>query len=718
MTKSQSQSLHKVSPSRIASALSEHLHNNTADSVAYNLPSAYRYSVSTNRWCVGEILAISDAHGIMQIGIKSLKENSLGCSWFKEFPSNSTLNAYGLSETEVMERDNKGNYQTTKDVFVTPHALKVLASLTIDNKKVRNIVRQIAAYFLDKSCASSLNAERFPVVDLTQLKTIEPSDVCSFESGLNSRGEVCLSLDSLMKSALQAPDGDYVEYGHYGIIAWDIANLDELTLGESQCSLLGTQVFVNVEQANQIVQMLNQYMELPYLNLVAGLSELKHFFKTGLPYNLAPKLSYVKQESVAAEHTADVLDTETVAPQQALAKDFVASKQPDTEVVVTSQRPEYQSFKFEDRDEIRVILNEKFEPLFCLADVCKAMQLSNPSMVTNQIKDEFSTPVLNTGVIQRLTGSQTATFITEPQLYFVMMRGRSSTAKKFRQWLCNEVLPSIRKTGGYGLVSTDIKNLPNVIDMPYPQAMKTIEEHFAKFGINLQPAMDHIVSRARGQGVCIGMRNNGNTVEQEDQKKSSAKRLFNYGANLSKKIISAVNGEFTDVRLELAGIHKSLLDLQELFPAVIKQKEAQAQDTESPVLHEADSAPSAAPVVTVNADESGAKSGSADAIPAVDEQTSKDASLLAEAKFNSENAVNEVILEGMARNNERIKEGRNYDDSLADENARKYEAIKASARCLGAFETEVNSSQAPDMVKDFYRALISQAREALIILSV
>lgn len=41
------------------------------------------------------------------------------------------------------------------------------------------------------------------------------------------------------------------------------------------------------------------------------------------------------------------------------------------------------------------------------------------------------------------------TFITEPQLYFVLMRSDKPKAKPFRQWVINEVLPSIRKTGSY-----------------------------------------------------------------------------------------------------------------------------------------------------------------------------------------------------------------------------------------------------------------------------
>ena len=106
------------------------------------------------------------------------------------------------------------------------------------------------------------------------------------------------------------------------------------------------------------------------------------------------------------------------------------------------------SYSFHEKA-IRAYLNEKQEPLFCLADICKALDFCGTENVTRQIKEEFNIPVLNTGVIQRETGPVSAAFITEPQLYYVMMRSRAKVAHDFRQWVCNEVLPQIRKQGSY-----------------------------------------------------------------------------------------------------------------------------------------------------------------------------------------------------------------------------------------------------------------------------
>lgn len=104
---------------------------------------------------------------------------------------------------------------------------------------------------------------------------------------------------------------------------------------------------------------------------------------------------------------------------------------------------------------IRIITSENSEILFCLADVCASLNLTNATVIANQIKDEFELPKLNLASFDTGYGVKEFTMITEPQLYFVMMRSRAKVAREFRQWICNEVLPSIRKTGGYTLAQKD-----------------------------------------------------------------------------------------------------------------------------------------------------------------------------------------------------------------------------------------------------------------------
>lgn len=100
-------------------------------------------------------------------------------------------------------------------------------------------------------------------------------------------------------------------------------------------------------------------------------------------------------------------------------------------------------------NKIRTLTVENGELVFCLADVCGTLALGQTNKTANQIKEEFEGVELNSIPLQTAGGVQNLIFITEPQLYFVMMRSRAKVAHEFRQWIVNEVLPSIRKTGTY-----------------------------------------------------------------------------------------------------------------------------------------------------------------------------------------------------------------------------------------------------------------------------
>ena len=160
------------------------------------------------------------------------------------------------------------------------------------------------------------------------------------------------------------------------------------------------------------------------------------------------------------------------------------------------------SYNFHNSD-IRVVQNDKGEVLFCLADVCASLQLTNANNIVNQIKEEFSIPMLNIGMVTRPDGSRIeVNFITEPQLYFVMMRSRAKVAREFRQWICNEVLPSIRKNGSFNLK----KELESI--KPYNTWFITeITDQCIKYGLN-ESAMSsfcNIASRAYNQGYMIAI---------------------------------------------------------------------------------------------------------------------------------------------------------------------------------------------------------------------
>ena len=171
------------------------------------------------------------------------------------------------------------------------------------------------------------------------------------------------------------------------------------------------------------------------------------------------------------------------------------------------------SYNFHDSN-IRVEQNDKGEVLFCLADVCKSLNLQNPTHAVDQIKKEFELPTLNVASFDTGYGVKEFTMITEPQLYFVMMRSNSKIAREFRQWICNEVLPEIRKRGAY--VAKSENKEPTTKKCWYVEQLTAL---FESYGVNrevLARALD-ITSRAFKQGYAIGI----NKAEEDHARNDS-----------------------------------------------------------------------------------------------------------------------------------------------------------------------------------------------------
>ena len=103
-------------------------------------------------------------------------------------------------------------------------------------------------------------------------------------------------------------------------------------------------------------------------------------------------------------------------------------------------------------NELTVFNNEEFgeirtmtiagEPWFVAADVCRALDLSNPTIATNRL-DEDERAKFNLG------RQGDGTIINESGLYSLILSSKLPKAKEFKRWVTAEVLPAIRKTGGY-----------------------------------------------------------------------------------------------------------------------------------------------------------------------------------------------------------------------------------------------------------------------------
>lgn len=139
--------------------------------------------------------------------------------------------------------------------------------------------------------------------------------------------------------------------------------------------------------------------------------------------------------------------------------------------------------------EITIFKNDQFgeirtagtaeNPMFCLNDICKVLELDQVSRVKSRLSEAGVTSIkvgVQTGTKKDGTPSiqkMDMTFINEMNLYKVIMRSDKPQAEPFQDWVCGEVLPSIRKNGGYiaanGLSDEEI--MARALDI----AHKTIE---------------------------------------------------------------------------------------------------------------------------------------------------------------------------------------------------------------------------------------------------
>ena len=105
-----------------------------------------------------------------------------------------------------------------------------------------------------------------------------------------------------------------------------------------------------------------------------------------------------------------------------------------------------QIFQNQEFGSIRTMTNEQGEPLFCARDVADALGYNNPlRAVRSYVAYE------DKGVNKMVTpgGIQSVIFINESGLYALILSSKLESAKRFKHWVTSEVLPSIRKQGGY-----------------------------------------------------------------------------------------------------------------------------------------------------------------------------------------------------------------------------------------------------------------------------
>ena len=111
-----------------------------------------------------------------------------------------------------------------------------------------------------------------------------------------------------------------------------------------------------------------------------------------------------------------------------------------------------QIFENQEFGTIRTMSNEHGEVMFCGKDVAEALGYSNTKdalLRHVETEDKLGSRITTSGQ------SRTMTFINESGLYSLILSSKLDSAKRFKHWVTSEVLPSIRKQGGYMVARAD-----------------------------------------------------------------------------------------------------------------------------------------------------------------------------------------------------------------------------------------------------------------------
>jgi anti-repressor protein len=182
-------------------------------------------------------------------------------------------------------------------------------------------------------------------------------------------------------------------------------------------------------------------------------------------------------------------------------------------------------FNFNDR-QVRVVMIDD-EPWFVAADICRVLEVGNPSQALTRLDEDEVTLISNEG--------RNSNVVSESGLYSLILGSRKPEAKVFKRWITHEVIPEIRKTGSYGVQFQIPKTYAAALELAALQA-RELEQLEAKakadapkvlFADSVSTAsttvlVGDLAKILRGNGVDIGanrlfawLRDNGFLIKRQ-----------------------------------------------------------------------------------------------------------------------------------------------------------------------------------------------------------
>ena len=147
---------------------------------------------------------------------------------------------------------------------------------------------------------------------------------------------------------------------------------------------------------------------------------------------------------------------------------------------------EIQIFKNEEFGAIRTISDEQGEVMFCAKDVCDALGYKQTHKAVERHVEEGDGMKRPTPTI---SGTQLMLYVNESGLYSLILSSKLESARRFKHWVTSEVLPSIRKQGGYMVARPD--ETDEVILARAMQIMQVAIERRDEEIARLQPRADY-----------------------------------------------------------------------------------------------------------------------------------------------------------------------------------------------------------------------------------
>ena len=161
---------------------------------------------------------------------------------------------------------------------------------------------------------------------------------------------------------------------------------------------------------------------------------------------------------------------------------------------------EIQRFDFKGAA-LRTLTDEAGEPWFIAKDVCDILEISNPSDALKRLDDDERSRF-------NLGRQGETNIVNEAGLYVLVLGSRKPEAHEFKRWVTHEVLPQIRKTGGY-IPTTDADDDMTILAKAVMIGQRTMEAQKQRIAeqqtriVELEPKARFADAVAASDGTCL-----------------------------------------------------------------------------------------------------------------------------------------------------------------------------------------------------------------------